>query len=253
MAEPARARFPDWIEGFGQVRPFTGAFAHLGPATWAPVRLHSGRPGVAKMLPSLRAAIEAYEQEDGATLSFHHHPRNGQRLAWARATFGLRQARCSRSTRPWSAYPQRRRDRCLHGLCPRAPWPTRLSEASWRGAPVMHTHGGRARALESGEVQVDAGFVAAPAAETYGNIDGIGGRAVCGTLGYAMVDTRCAERAVAVTEYLVPYPACPIHITQDQVDDVVARESIGDPQQIASGTTRPTRRCRSESRPTKTA
>ena len=87
---------------------------------------------------------------------------------------------------------------------------------------------------------MDAAFVAAPTADTYGNINGVDGRAACGTLGYAMVDVRCAERVVAVTENLVPYPACPIDITQDQVDYVVAMESIGNPQEIASGTTRPT-------------
>ena len=61
MPQLAEGRLPAWIEGYGQVRPFTGAFANLGTATRAPVRLHSARPGVAKLLPSLRAAIERCE------------------------------------------------------------------------------------------------------------------------------------------------------------------------------------------------
>jgi citrate lyase subunit alpha/citrate CoA-transferase len=55
-----------------------------------------------------------------------------------------------------------------------------------------------------------------------------------------MVDVTCAGRVVAVTDNLVPYPACPIDITQDFVDYVVQVESIGDPRQIASGITRAT-------------
>ena len=104
----------------------------------------------------------------------------------------------------------------------------------------MQTHGGRARAIESGELRIDAAFVAAPTADTCGNINGVDGRAACGTLGYPMVDVRHADRVVAVTDNLVPYPACPIDIAQDEVDYVVAVDSIGDPRQIASGTTRPT-------------
>ena len=55
-----------------------------------------------------------------------------------------------------------------------------------------------------------------------------------------MVDVRCADRVVAVTDHLVPYPVCPLDIAQDEVDFVVSVESIGDPKGILSGTTRPT-------------
>ena len=103
----------------------------------------------------------------------------------------------------------------------------------------MQTHGGRARAIESGDVHIDVAFVAAPTADTYGNLNGVDGQSACGTLGYPMVDVKHADRVVAITDNLVPYPACPIDITQDDVDYVVAVESIGDPRQIVSGTTRP--------------
>jgi citrate lyase subunit alpha/citrate CoA-transferase len=55
-----------------------------------------------------------------------------------------------------------------------------------------------------------------------------------------MVDAEFADRVVAVTDEVVPYPACPIDIHQDRVDFVVKVESIGDPAGILSGTTRPT-------------
>src|SRR5207237_1611671 len=62
----------------------------------------------------------------------------------------------------------------------------------------------------------------------------------CGSLGYAVADVQFADRVVAITDNLVRYPACPIDITQDYVDFVVAVDSIGDPQGIVSGTTRAT-------------
>lgn len=72
-----KPRLPDVIEGYGPVRPFAGAFANIGAATRTPVRVCSVRPGAAKLLPSIRAAIEACGLRDGATISFHHHLRNG--------------------------------------------------------------------------------------------------------------------------------------------------------------------------------
>ena len=62
-----------------------------------------------------------------------------------------------------------------------------LSARSWlpivtvaRGAfpapVVLRTHGGRARALDAGELVVDVAFVAAPAADELGNVSGRLGR-----------------------------------------------------------------------------
>ena len=94
--------------------------------------------------------------------------------------------------------------------------------------------------IESGELPIDVAFLAAPAADRCGNLNGVDGRAACGVLGYAMVDAQHARQVVAVTDHLVPYPACPIEIAQDHVDFVVQVPSIGDPNGILSGTTRPT-------------
>src|SRR4051794_12516943 len=76
----------------------------------------------------------------------------------------------------------------------------------WLATPArMHTHGGRARAIESGDVHIDLAFVAAPTADTYGKLNGVEGPSACGTLGYPMVDVRHANRVVAITDHLVPY------------------------------------------------
>ena len=240
---------PDRIDGYGAVRPFAGAFAVPRQGTRAPVRLHGPRRDGDKVLPTLRAAIEACGLKDGATVSFHHHLRNGDGVLNAVmaeiARAGLRDIKVAAS----SLFPvhaplvEHIRGGVVTGISTgyiAGP----VGQAIARGelaTPVrMLTHGGRARALEAGEIRVDAAFVAAPTADVYGNINGSEGPSACGTLGYPVVDVACAERVVAVTDHLVPYPACPIAISQDQVDFVIRLDSIGDAGRIASGTTRPT-------------
>ena len=91
---------PEHIEGYGPVRRFAGAFASTGTVTRAPVRVCGVRPGAAKVLPSIRAAIEACGLKDGATVSFHHLLRNGDdvlRAVMAEiAALGLRTSRSRR-------------------------------------------------------------------------------------------------------------------------------------------------------------
>ncbi|SAK53416.1 Citrate lyase alpha chain [Caballeronia fortuita] len=115
-----------------------------------------------------------------------------------------------------------------------------ISVGKLHDVAILQTHGGRARAIESGELAIDIAFIAAPTADDYGNINGVDGPSACGVLGYAMVDAGCARHVVAVTDNLVTYPACPAEITQDYVDFVVAVPCVGDASQIVSGTTRVT-------------
>ncbi|MFL5516837.1 MAG: citrate lyase subunit alpha [Gemmatimonadales bacterium] len=243
------SRVPEHIDGYGPVRPFAGAFANLGSVTRTPVRVCSVRPGAPKLLPSIRAAIEACGLRDGATISFHHHLRNGDDILRAVmaeiAALGLRDIRVAAS----SLFPvhaplvEHIRGGVVTGITT-GYMSGPVAEAvarGWLSTPaVLQTHGGRARAIEAGDVHIDVAFVAAPTADTYGNLNGVDGKSACGTLGYPMVDVKYADRVVAITDNLVPYPACPIDITQDDVDYVVRVDSIGDPQQIVSGTTRVT-------------
>ncbi|TRD22027.1 citrate lyase subunit alpha [Palleronia caenipelagi] len=225
---------PREIDGYGPLKLPTG---RLRPAR---------RPS--KLLADLDAALDACEIRDGATVSFHHHLRNGDgvlnlvldRLA-ARGLKGLHVA--ATSIFPVHA--------SLVGHI-RSGTVTRLS-ANFISGPVgeavshgllphpviLRTHGGRARALDQGELRVDVAFVAAPAADDMGNISGRIGPTACGTLGYPLTDVEVAQHVVAVTDTLVPFPAPSIDIPQGKVDYVVAVSSIGNPGGIASGTTRP--------------
>lgn len=205
-------------------------------------------PRRSKLLPDLDAAVAACELADGATVSFHHHLRNGDRVLNlvldALARRGLKNLHVAAT----SIFPVHAPlvDHIRNGTVARlsasfisGP----VGEAVARGVladpVVLYTHGGRARALDGGDLKVDVAFVAAPAADDLGNISGRTGASACGTLGYPMTDVDVAARVVAVTDSLVPFPAQPIDIPQGKVDFVVAVDCIGDPGGIASGTTRP--------------
>lgn len=202
-----------------------------------------------KRLPDVRAAILASGLRDGGTVSFHHHLRNGDDVLRAVmveiAALGLRNIHIAAS----SVFPVHDplvrliREGVVTGITT-SYMSGPVADAVVRGLlptpAILQTHGGRARAIEAGETVVDVAFIAAPAADACGNLNGVGGKSACGTLGYPMVDARHALVVVAVTDTLVPYPNTPIDIPQTDVDFVVCVPSIGDPALIVSGTTRAT-------------
>ena len=49
-----------------------------------------------------------------------------------------------------------------------------------------------------------------------------------------------ADKVVAITDCLVPFPNFPAHISMTKVDYVVVVDAIGDPKKIATGAAKPT-------------
>jgi citrate lyase subunit alpha/citrate CoA-transferase len=204
-------------------------------------------PAKSKLLPNIRAALDACELKDGATISFHHHLRNGDHVLNAVlaeiAAKGLKDIKVAASSlfpvhAPLVEHIRRGVVTALHTAYMTGPVAQAVSRGQLETPAVLCTHGGRARAIESGDLHINVAFIGAPSADPYGNMNGVAGKSACGPLGYAMADAMYADRIVAITDNLVPYPACPIDITQDHVDYVLKVESIGDPQGIVSGTTR---------------
>lgn len=242
-------QLPAFVEGYGPVRPFTGTEPPPAVVTRAATRVSPVSGERDKQLRDLDAAFDACDIRSGATLSFHHHLRNGdqvlnQVLAVA-ARRGLTDLRIAASSlfpvhAPLVEHMRRGVVTRLTTAYAAGPVAEAISRGVLATPVVMMTHGGRARAIESGELHIDVAFVAAPAADRHGNLSGAEGPAACGPLGYAMVDVQYADRVVAVTDHLCPHPLCPIDIAQDEVDFVVTVDSIGDPKGILSGTTRPT-------------
>ena len=110
-----------------------------------------------------------------------------------------------------------------------------ISNGKLKGLAIMRSHGGRVRAVESGEVHIDIAFIGAPTCDEYGNMRANGGKSDCGVLSYAMVDAEYADKVVAITDCLVPFPNVPASISMVHVDYVCVVDEIGNPAKIATG------------------
>lgn len=203
-----------------------------------------------KVIKNLKKAIEVTGLEDGMTISFHHHLRNGDyvlnRVVDQIAKMGIKNLTIA----PSAVFPIHKEmvKHIKSGVIKRiecnyisGPVGTAISEGIMDEPVIFRSHGGRARAIANGELEIDVAFIAAPSADTEGNLNGITGNAACGSLGYAFSDARYAKNVIAVTDNLVEYPLTPISIDQTHVDYVVNIDKIGDPSGIVSGTTQITR------------
>lgn len=241
---------PEYIEGYGNVTPFMGAFANMGIKEKKSVNVKTKMPGTDKLLSSIDEALDKIDLKDGMTVSFHHHLRNGDfvlnEVMYAISKRGIKDITVAASSifpihAPLVEYMEKGVVTGIITNYMSGPVAEAVSRGKLKKPAIMMTHGGRPRAIESGELHIDAAFIAAPTADSYGNINGVYGNAACGSLGYAFADAQYADNVIAITDNLVPYPACPIEIDQTYVDYVVKIDSIGNPEGIVSGTTKITK------------
>lgn len=241
---------PEFIDGYGRVKPFAGAFADFGERIRAAVKVNPELHGQGKLLESITDAVKECGLKDGMTISFHHHLRNGDyvlnMVLDEVAKAGLKDMKVAASSifpihAPLVKHIENGVVTGIYANYISGPVAEAVSMGLLKDPAIMHTHGGRPRAIESGDLHIDAAFIAAPACDTYGNINGVEGKSACGALGYAVPDAMYADKVVAVTDNLVDYPACPIEISQEYVDFIVKVDSIGDPNGIVSGTTKITK------------
>lgn len=242
---------PKYIEGIGELKPFQGAFAYEPEGKKMAPKISKIVPGKEKVVEGIRKSLELCEIKDGMTISFHHHFRNGDYLVNMIvdeiAAMGIRDITIVASSLQSVHSPliEHIKNGVITGIQTsgiRGELGETISRDKILEKPVIiRSHGGRPRAIEAGDVKIDIAFIAAPAADRYGNVNGVEGPTACGSLGYAMIDAEYADKVVVVTDYMVDYPACPISIPQTLVDYVVVVDKIGDPKGIVSGATRITR------------
>ena len=115
-----------------------------------------------------------------------------------------------------------------------------ISAGKLKGLATMRSHGGRIRAIQTGETTIDISFIGAPTCDDYGNCKGTGGKSDCGVLSYSFVDGNHANKVVAVTDCLVPFLNYPADINMTKVDYVCVVDQIGIPEKIATGAEKPT-------------
>ncbi|UCE37516.1 MAG: citrate lyase subunit alpha [Thermoplasmata archaeon] len=241
-------KIPEEIDG-RKLKPYQGAFS-TAPEPWkAPMKAGFIKPGESKILASLEESIKKTGLTDGMTVSFHHHLRNGDgvinMVMDAIAQMGIKNIRIF----PTALFPVHEH------LIPHIESGVITSiEGSMNGpvgaaatygilpkCAVLRSHGGRIRAIHSGDVKVDVAFLAASSADPYGNCNGVFGPNFFGPVGLARADAMFGEHVVIVTDNLVEYPCYPISISQKYVDYVVEVPSIGDHAGIVSGTTEVTK------------
>jgi citrate lyase subunit alpha/citrate CoA-transferase len=241
---------PEEIEGYGSPLLFQGAFAIQPTMNRQAPKVKRIQPAEQKMVNHLKDVFQEIPITDGMTLSFHHHFRNGdgvvnQVLATA-AALGIKNLKVALSSvfpvhEPLIGHIQNGVVTALDTNYISGPVAKAITGGLLPTPVILRTHGGRARAIECGQLHIDVAFIASPAADEYGNLNGVQGPAACGSLGYAFPDAEYADHVVAVTDYIVEYPLAPISIPQCRVDYVVKVECAGDPKGIVSGTTKITK------------
>jgi len=235
---------PTVIDG-KRYRPFGGAFTSKPDGRKHAPRLRTHTREESKLCASLEDAIRKSGLSDGMTISFHHHFRNGDKVLNmvldACEGLGLKDLRIFPSAmfpvhEPVVEHIKKGTVNRIEGSM-NGPIGAYVSTGEKLAEPaVLRSHGGRARAIEDGDVKIDLAFIGAPCCDDYGNANGLYGPSACGPLGFSVHDSRFADCVVMITDNLVSYPCTPMTIEQGNVDYIVKVDSIGDPEGIVSGT-----------------
>lgn len=200
-----------------------------------------------KVVSSLEEVIKKVGLKDGMTISFHHHFRDGDKVLElvmrTIAKMGFKNLRVAASSftgahdcmveHIQNGVVDRIESSGLRGKLAKA-----ISNSVLPTKAVIRSHGGRARAIVEGDLKIDVAFLAASSSDCMGNSNGVVGKSVCGSLGYAKVDAQYANKVVIITDTLVDFPNYPVSIEQTKVDYVVVVDEIGDSNGIMSGATR---------------
>ncbi|MFZ2270676.1 MAG: citrate lyase subunit alpha [Trichococcus flocculiformis] len=226
---------------------YDGELANIADYEESTRKLHPVKPNDKKILGSIREAIEKTGLKDGMTISFHHHFREGDfvmnMVMDQIAKMGFKNISIAPSSianvhEPLIGHIKSGVVTNITSSGLRDKVGAAISQGIMENPVVIRSHGGRARAIVRGDIHIDVAFLGAPSSDEYGNVNGTSGKTTCGSLGYAMVDAKYADKVVAITDSLMPYPNTPISIPQTDVDYVVVVDAIGDPEGIAKGATR---------------
>ncbi|RJG26790.1 citrate lyase subunit alpha [Paenibacillus thiaminolyticus] len=242
---------PLHIDGLGSLTPYHNKQVNGQYKNTERLKERQQNPAKNKIIASIEAAIKATGLRDGMTISFHHHFRNGDYIVNMVidkiAEMGIRDLVLAASSltdihAPLVKHVQNGVIRRIETSGLRGELAQAYSHGLMGIPVVINSHGGRARAIASGECPIDVAFLGVPSCDPYGNANGYSrgnaAASACGSLGYAKVDAQHANHVVMITDNLVSYPNVPFGIPESQVDYVVVVDCIGDPKGIVSGATR---------------
>ncbi|MCD6357615.1 MAG: citrate lyase subunit alpha [Thermoproteales archaeon] len=248
MLNAAGREIPEEISG-RKLKPYKGLFSFKPKGRYYAKPLKAVFPGETKILPSIKEAIKKTGLQDGMTISFHHHMRNGDAVVNMVvdeiARMGIKHIKLAPTAlfpvhEPLIEHIKKGVVSSIEGSL-NGPVGEYVSRNGLEEPVMIRSHGGRARAVRSGDLHVDVAFLAASMADEYGNCNGMLGQSAFGAMGFAVADSLHADHVVVITDNLQPYPVSPTTISQIWVDYVVEVESIGDPSGIQTGTMRITK------------
>ncbi len=208
-------------------------------------------PRESKLRETIKDAIIDSGLTEGMTISFHHHFREGDKVIGMVLNvikeLGIKNLRFAPSAVINIKNPSIV-DFVKDGII------TRIEASGIRGQlgdaviegfmdepVILRTHGSRPRAIETGELSIDVAFIAVSASDDYGNANGFSGKNACGALGYSMIDAKCAEKVIVITDTLAEFPLVPASISQHEVDFIVVVDEVGDSKSIGKGAARVTK------------
>ena len=168
MKNKVGRELPDRVEGYKEIQPYAGAFESLGDRVKTSVKVKSYVPGTKKLLSSIDEAIEKTGLKDGMTVSFHHHLRNGDQVVnqvmAAIAAKGIKDIHLAASGLFAVHEPLVKliEDGVITKVTTSTFNPGPVAKAITAGKlkkpAVLMSHGGRPRAIESGD-QIGRGHV----------------------------------------------------------------------------------------------
>lgn len=239
---------PEQIGSYSGLAPFQGAVTNT-PL----IRQQKGNrqlPRLTKVVDTIEQAVLKAGLADGMTISFHHHFRNGDKtvnmVMDVIANLGIKNLilACSSLTNVHDELIKHIENNVVSRIYTsglRGELGGAISCGLMDEPVIFHSHGGRARAVETGQIAIDVAFLGVPSSDVYGNANGFTSESACGSMGYAIVDAKHAKKVVLLTDSLVEYPNTPFSIDQDLVDHIVEVDSVGDASRIATGATRLTK------------
>ncbi|MDR1277509.1 MAG: citrate lyase subunit alpha [Treponema sp.] len=204
-----------------------------------------------KIVAGLEEAVKLSGLKNGQTISFHHHFRGGDYIVNMvidkLAEMGFRDLVLAASSLTDCHAPLIRH--IQNGVISRIETSGlrgKLADEISRGLMdipvVFRSHGGRAYAIQSGELPIDVAFLGAPSCDPFGNANGYSRDSdegvKCGSMGYAKCDAQYAKKTIIITNNIVHFPNVPFGIPESDVDYIVKVDEIGDPAGIMSGATR---------------
>ncbi len=228
--------------------PFKGIGKHKPVGRKAGPPIPTGANYKNKVLKNIDEALDKLNLFDGMTVSFHHHLRNGDYLINLVLQKLDKRGLKNIVLAPSALFPVHepiveliKKGTVSHVLgSMNGPVGRLCSTNGMKKTAILRSHGGRYRAIQDGDLKVDATFIASPTADVHGNANGVLGPSACGPLGFALADSLYADQVVVVTDNLVPFPTWPWSIEGGNVDYIVPIDKLGDPQRIVSGTTKVT-------------